>query len=205
MNEAERRLVQLSAAVATRETRHIARALDEAAAGASAAEIEEALLQVYLFLGYPTALEAMRLWRERGGAGESPSVRAADDPAEWRARGERVCARVYGRQYARLRESVARLHADLEQWMLVEGYGKVLGRPGLALRVRELCIVAILVVQWAPRQLYAHLRGALNAGAAPQECEEAIALAAAYAPQAQAPALEVWNELSAPKSAADRA
>ena len=49
--------------------------------------------------------------------------------------------------------------------MLAEGYGKVLGRPGLALEVRELCIVAILAGQDAAPQLYAHLRGALNVGA----------------------------------------
>lgn len=195
MNEAERCLVRLSAAVATRDHRRVAEALDDAASRSGATEIEEALLQVYLFLGYPTALEAMRLWRGRAGA--VGAVAAADDPAEWPRRGEQVCVQVYGGQYARLRESVARLHPDLEQWMLVEGYGKVLGRPGLALRARELCIVAILVVQRAPRQLYAHMRGALNAGAAPAEVEESIHLASAYAPEARAAALETWGEVTA--------
>lgn len=195
MNDAERCLVRLSAAVATRDRRCITEALDDAASRSGAIEIEEALLQVYLFLGYPTALEAMRLWRARAGS-VGPSA-AADDPAEWQARGEQICAQVYGEQYARLRESVARLHPDLEQWMLVEGYGKVLGRPGLTLRARELCIVAILVVQRAPRQLYAHMRGALNAGATPDEVEASIDLASAYAPDAQAVALETWCELAA--------
>jgi hypothetical protein len=50
--------------------------------------------------------------------------------------------------------------------MIVEGYGKVLGRPGLdAGDVRELCIVALLAVAGRAAQLYSHLRGALNAGA----------------------------------------
>ena len=55
--------------------------------------------------------------------------------------------------------------------MVAEGYGKVLGRPGLDLVDRELCIVAMLAVQDSPRQLYSHLRGALNAGATEEDVE----------------------------------
>jgi 4-carboxymuconolactone decarboxylase len=63
--------------------------------------------------------------------------------------------------------------------MLVEGYGKVLGRPGLSLRRRELCIVAMLARQGrrVERQLYSHLRGALNAGASRAEVDEALEVA----------------------------
>lgn len=195
MTESARCLVRLSAAVATRDAQAVASALDQTASAASAAEIDEALLQSYLFLGYPAVLEAMRLWREQAGA-PAPTG-AVEDSTGWRARGERVCAQVYGGQYARLRESVAALHPDLEQWMLVEGYGKVLGRPGLSLRVRELCIVAILVVQGAPRQLYAHMRGALNAGATSDEVEESIHLASGYAPEMADAALDTWSDLAA--------
>ena len=49
--------------------------------------------------------------------------------------------------------------------MVQEGYGKVLGRSGLSLVERELCIVALLAVLDVPKQLYSHLRGALNVGA----------------------------------------
>ncbi len=59
--------------------------------------------------------------------------------------------------------------------MVVEGYGKVLGRPGLSLMMRELCIVAILAVTGASKQLYAHLRGALNVGATPADVDAALA------------------------------
>ena len=55
--------------------------------------------------------------------------------------------------------------------MVAEGYGKELGRPGLDLVDRELCIVAMLAVQDLPRQLYSHLRGALNAGATEADVE----------------------------------
>jgi 4-carboxymuconolactone decarboxylase len=80
----------------------------------------------------------------------------------------------------------------------VEGYGKVLGRPGLALRTRELCIVALLVGQDARPQLYAHLRGALNAGAPAEDVGAALAIAAEeLGAERGAAAHAVWRRLSA--------
>jgi 4-carboxymuconolactone decarboxylase len=49
--------------------------------------------------------------------------------------------------------------------MVVDGYGKVLSRPGLDLVRRELCIVAVCAVAKQDRQLQSHLHGALNVGA----------------------------------------
>ena len=48
--------------------------------------------------------------------------------------------------------------------MITEGYGKVLGRPGLDLPRRELCIVAACAATGQDRQLHSHLHGALNVG-----------------------------------------
>ena len=135
-------------------------------------EVEEVLLQAYLFLGLPASLNAMAIWRSSTGRG--PSQAAPPDYALWESRGRDVCAAVYSGQYERVRENVRALHPDLEQWMVVEGYGKVLGRPGLSLVVRELCIVAILAVTGASKQLYSHLRGALNVGAPPSDVEAAL-------------------------------
>jgi 4-carboxymuconolactone decarboxylase len=112
----------------------------------------------------------------------------------WRERGERVCRRVYAEQFDALQENVRALHQDLATWMLVEGYGKVLGRSGLELRVRELCIVALLAVLDAPRQLRSHLRGALHAGAAPEQVEETLGRALEHADAgARRRALETWH------------
>ncbi|UCF21334.1 MAG: carboxymuconolactone decarboxylase family protein [Gemmatimonadota bacterium] len=96
----------------------------------------------------------------------------------------RTCATVYGDHYEKLRYNIARFHPDLDRWMVLEGYGKVLGRPGLSLDIRELLIVAMLVVQGASgrRQLRSHLQGALNAGAARADVEKTIQRAAAFAP-----------------------
>ncbi len=168
-------------------------ALRAAARVADPVAVEEALLQSHLFLGYPAALNGLACWRALSGR-EAPA--AAADRERWAERGEEVCRVVYGGQYEGLRANVRRLHPDMERWMVEDGYGRVLGRPGLDLPLRELCIVAILAVQDAPRQLYSHLRGALNAGAGEAEVTRALELAAAVsAPASRARASETWAEV----------
>ena len=80
--------------------------------------------------------------------------------------------------------------------MVVEGYGKVLGREGLDLRDRELCIVALLAVQGAPRQLFSHIRGALNAGASSPEVEATLAVAGSWMSDSGVrEAREIWRQV----------
>jgi 4-carboxymuconolactone decarboxylase len=76
--------------------------------------------------------------------------------------------------YERLRGNIRRLHPELDDWMIVDGYGKVLSRPGLDLCRRELCIVAACAVAEQDRQLHSHLHGALNAGAAPAAVSQTL-------------------------------
>jgi 4-carboxymuconolactone decarboxylase len=133
--------------------------------------VEEIILQSYLFAGFPRALNAARAWRavsER----PAPEVDSESQIANldmWRDVGERTCGIVYGDSYERLRKNVRDLHPALDDWMIVDGYGKVLSRPGVDLRTRELCIVAACAVAGQQRQLHSHLHGAMNAGASPGE------------------------------------
>jgi 4-carboxymuconolactone decarboxylase len=168
-------LVRISVALAARDSEALRGALEEGAGLEDPSQVEEVILQSYLFLGYPVALNAFTLWRHLTGL-ESEEV-TPDDWAAWSERGEYVCRIVYGGQYEGLRRNVRALHPDMERWMVVEGYGKVLGRPGLDLATRELCIAGLLAVLETPRQLYSHLRGALNAGAGCAEVEEVLNLA----------------------------
>ena len=71
---------------------------------------------------------------------------------------------MYGEFYDKLRGNIRALSASLDEWMIVEGYGKVLSREGLDLGRRELCIVAACAAAEQERQLHSHLHGALNAG-----------------------------------------
>lgn len=188
-------LIRLSAALAARDPEILLEAM--AAAGqADPSAVEEVILQSYLFLGYPISLNAFALWREVSGVEAKPGI--SDDWDAWVDRGKGVCRIVYGGAYESLRRNVRALHPDMERWMVVEGYGKVLGRPQLDLATRELCIVALLAVLGAPRQLYSHLRGSMNAGADPSEVEETLEAARVYLDvlgwdEAQ----EVWCQLRA--------
>jgi len=56
----------------------------------------------------------------------------------------------------------------------VDAYGKVIGRPGLDLKRRELCTVATTAVLGTAEQLHSHLRGALNTGASSEEIEAVL-------------------------------
>jgi 4-carboxymuconolactone decarboxylase len=58
--------------------------------------------------------------------------------------------------------------------MLIEGYGKTMGRPGLDLARRELCVAVQVAIQGAGPQLHSHLRGARHAGVGPLALAEAI-------------------------------
>ena len=141
--------------------------MSDAVAEVDHAKVEEIILQSYLFAGFPRALNAMRAWRAvSGSAAEGDDDEASvDDLDAWRERGEENCAIVYGDHYERLRKNIRQLHPALDEWMIVDGYGKVLSRPGVDLRTRELCVVAACAVSGQQRQLHSHLHGALNAGA----------------------------------------
>jgi 4-carboxymuconolactone decarboxylase len=174
--------------------------IDAAAQQADVAQAEEAILQSYLFVGYPVALQALAMWRERTGI-QAPEKPLKDSRAKWLERGTKVCETVYGGQYPKLRANIAALHPEMERWMLEEGYGKVLGRPGLELKLRELCIVGVLVGLDAPQQLLSHLRGALNAGATQEEVETAVEIACTHSSlTAKENARTVWKDLKASRS-----
>ena len=147
-----------------------------AVAHVEASWVEELILQSCIFAGFPRALTAAREWRRSSGAAP-PNIDEGTDYAnadEWRERGERTCAVVYGERYEALRVNVRALHPALETWMIVEGYGKILARPGLDLARRELCIVAACAAAGQDRQLHSHLHGALNAGVSADDVTAAI-------------------------------
>jgi 4-carboxymuconolactone decarboxylase len=130
--------------------------------------VEEMLLQSLLMTGYPRTLIAFAIWRKVGHVAAPPSDPEGDygAVAEWTRRGEANCGVIYGANYGRLRENVQELHPALDAWMITEGYGRTMGRPGLDLLRREFCTIAQTAVLDTPRQLHSHLRGALHAGGA---------------------------------------
>jgi|SRR5688572_9147968 len=167
LGDEERALVRLAAEIAAGSEADVRSELVRAHQGARAEWIEEVILQSYLFAGFPRTLNAAREWRRISGrpAPAFDEGERLDRADEWRKQGEETCAIVYGPFYERLRQNIRALHPALDAWMIVEGYGKVLSRPGLDLARRELCIVAACAASRQDRQLHSHLHGALHAGA----------------------------------------
>lgn len=130
--------------------------------------VRETLLQLVLFAGYPRAIQALLLLERRFGSADGE--RASGGSVEQRRRrGERLCRRIYGFSFGPLLRNMKRLHPALAEGIIEEGYGRVLSRPGLSLRQRELILVPLLASQSAWRQLSGHVRGAVRAGASPAE------------------------------------
>src|SRR5688572_15727371 len=176
VDPATRLLVRLAAIITGRPEGELRPVLMAARDGVPGVWVEELILQSYLFAGFPRALNAAREWRRMSGE-RAPDTDEGTDYSQvdqWRTLGEETCAVVYGDHYTRLRENIRALHPSLDAWMIVEGYGKVLSRPGLDLPRRELCIIAACAIAGQDRQLHSHLRGALNAGASRADVDGAL-------------------------------
>jgi 4-carboxymuconolactone decarboxylase len=161
-----RHLVRIAGAIAGSPEGQTRAVMSDAIDEVDPIAVEEIILQSYLFAGFPRALNAARAWRSVSGRpAPAEDVEASvEDLDLWRERGEETCEIVYGDSYEKLRQNIRDLHPALDEWMIVDGYGKVLSRPGVDLRTRELCVVAACAVSGQQRQLHSHLHGAINAG-----------------------------------------
>ena len=202
-----RSIIALAAAIADGDPHQLdARVKVAIVAGIPPLAIDELLLQSVLTVGWPRALVAAGAWRAAIGAPAQNGTADLDyaEHAEWTRRGEITCAAIYGDHYSRLRANVRALHPALEAWMLTEGYGRTLSRPGLELKLRELCTVAQTAVLRTPRQLHSHLLGALRAGATFAEIEATLDVTDPMLPQAQRDQVAVlWQRVRAAWGAAE--
>ncbi|NWF49533.1 MAG: hypothetical protein HXY49_03220 [Ignavibacteriaceae bacterium] len=124
----------------------------------SSVKIYETLLQTYLFAGFPSALISLKI------AGKIFDYRGRNKPLlsikELQTKGAAACKRIYGDRYEKLIKNVSSFSIDLSDWLITEGYGKVLSRKSLGLKQRELCIISILASMKYEEQLISHLFGA---------------------------------------------
>lgn len=132
--------------------------------------IYETVLQSYLFLGFPRMIEAAiafnEIYRNADGGFESEFKPISQEESSlWFENGINLCNKVYGNNFARLKERFISISPEMFRWMVIEGYGKVLTRPGLSSIERELAEVAALIVDKRERQLLSHIIGSINVGA----------------------------------------
>lgn len=90
--------------------------------------------------------------------------------------------RIYGDVGEEVLESVRSVSPDLARYTIEFPFGDVYSRSGLDLKSREIATIAALVTLGnSPRELKAHIRGALNVGCTREEVVEVIIQMAVYA------------------------
>lgn len=137
----------------------------------------EILLQSYLFFGYAQAIESLRIFAETVTAAglEHPSTgNDGGTDADYLARGERLCRRIYHPNFDQLITNMRDISPELGKWMVMEGYGRVLSRPGPSELEREIASIVFLSCSGHPVQLFSHVRGARNLGATPELLRESL-------------------------------
>ena len=142
-------------------------------------EIYEVLLQGHLFIGYPKALESFFIFKdvcEKYNLNFQYDIHSTEswDQALFEKRGLDTAREIYGRNFELVHSNITALAPDLALGMIYEGYGRIISRSRLGLKERELAIVSVLTVNYMPRQLYSHIRGAANVGVAKRQIEAAI-------------------------------
>jgi 4-carboxymuconolactone decarboxylase len=173
------RLLVLAAAAAAGDAPLVAR---EAAAavreGIPAPRVEEALLQVVPYAGFPRTLAAFSAARPALGPSAATSSSEAS-PGAFASAGAAAFASVYGESAERVRTGLASLHPLLPPWTLEFAYGRVLSRAALTLLERELLAVSILTALGdCDDALLGHMRAAVRLGAT----RDAVAAAVACVP-----------------------
>jgi 4-carboxymuconolactone decarboxylase len=167
------------------------------AIGTPLTSIYETLLQTYLFAGFPAAIEGLSVFADtlKSGSVEFiPPSAGSYDADTYLERGLPLFAKIYGDVAGKMSKTVAAFSPDLYQWMLIEGYGKTLSRQGSPSITRELCIVAVLAVLSWQRQLFSHVRGAINVGATTEEVRHAVDICYFLAKERHADAIQTMSD-----------
>jgi 4-carboxymuconolactone decarboxylase len=165
---------------------------------ATGRQMYEVVLQSYLFLGFPRMLIAAEQLA-RSGYNPEPGLRdslsVTSDVQDWMLRGTQLCRQVYDSNYETLRARVEAMAPEVFMWMELEGYGKVLSRPGLDIVDREMAIVACLLMDHRPVQLHSHIRGAVNVGAPRELISKVVSDLSSVAPDGCRSAREIMQKL----------
>ncbi len=144
----------------------------------SPTKIYETIIQIYLFCGFPATIEALKIFNKL-----FPSFKKKHSEFDlnlYIKKGQKNCRNIYRDNYYKLLDNFTNLSPDLKDWMIIEGYGKVMGRTGLILKERELINVTLLSTNYYEHQLYSHLKGAINTNSSVKLIKEIINLTSLF-------------------------
>lgn len=193
LSAGDRRLVRLFTAVVLGDWSTLTAERAAAPPGEPDRGWRECVLQAHVFAGFPRVVEAYGVLESCGGLGV-PGPEEVLGEADQPARGRELFLRIYGADAPRVRAKLAAGHPDFAAFIEGHAYGRILSRPGLEARQRELLAVAALAALGQDRQMASHARGALRCGASPAEVRAAVEAVADLVPAAR---LERAREVAA--------
>jgi len=158
--------------------------------GLSRTEIEEIVLQVAGYAGFPMAMQAHRIVDEVfctidgvERQSERSEARFKDDP-ERRADATAVLSMLFAGRTANdpavARANIVDALGGVGELAFDWGFGELWSRTELSRRDRSLVTLAILAILVRPEELRVHIRGALNHGVTRSEVEEIMVQLTVY-------------------------
>lgn len=158
--------------------------------GVTRSEIEEVVLQIAGYAGFPMAMQAARIvdsvFAARDGVERLPARTegpAKDDPERWRDAGDVLATLFAGRMPAdpaAARGDLVERLGGVGELVFDFGFGELWARDQLSRRDRSLVTVAILAMLARSAELAVHTRGALNHGLTREEIEEVMVQLSVY-------------------------
>lgn len=148
-------------------------AADAHTSGQGREDLEETLLQAILFCGFPRVVTAFGELNEAWPTATAPRGGELPRDAALRA-GDELFSAIYGKNDRAVRELLRAGHGELHDFVFEAAYGRILCRPHLPPRTRELLAVGLLAAQDQLRQFVAHGRGARHFGASDAELREVL-------------------------------
>ncbi len=158
--------------------------------GVSRSEIEEVVLQIAGYAGFPMAMQAARIvdsvFAARDGVDRLPAraeAPAKDDPERWRDAADVLSTLFAGgmpADPAAARNDLMERLGGVGELAFDFGFGELWAREALSRRDRSLVTVAILSILARSAELAVHTQGALNHGLTREEIEEVMVQLSVY-------------------------
>lgn len=158
--------------------------------GLTRTEVEEVILQVASYAGFPMAMQATRIvdkvWCALDGVDRLPAKDEGahlDDEARWRNATDVLSTLFAGRASSDPTEARATIVGEIGgvgEMAFDFAFGELWTRNELSRRDRSLVTIAILAITHCTAELRIHLHGALNHGVTREEIEELMTQLTVY-------------------------
>jgi len=157
--------------------------------GSSISEVKEVILQMSVYSGFPSSINAMNTLKEvleerknsniQDEKGIQPNQQQLTDRLEL---GKHELSQLDSQQIARLRENFDHFSPELVKFTLEYGYGDIFSRDNLSKKHRQIATIAALTALGnAQPQLKFHINAGLNIGVSEEEIKEIMLLMTIYA------------------------